>query len=218
MKKKVFGITFAVLFVTVLILGFIKFNTQERKIIKLEKKVETLTAEKDKQKSEKNALQDKLRRCSNAFDSEKFLKENMKHLLRKIQPLFWKIFHLSCEGNMCISLVPWVMSNRRDFLDFNIRIQQFAPIISIIYPEEGEILWPESRYQIKWWKDMRRPIRNVKIQYSTNNGRSWTTIIDSTPNDGSYTWATPNVAGKYIMKVNSLPAGQYIAKRKFEIR
>jgi hypothetical protein len=35
-------------------------------------------------------------------------------------------------------------------------------------------------------------IDNVRIQYSTNNGSSWTEIIDSTTNDGSYYWLIPN--------------------------
>ena len=35
---------------------------------------------------------------------------------------------------------------------------------------------------------------NVKVEYSTTGGSSWTTAIASTPNTGSYLWTTPVTA------------------------
>ena len=45
------------------------------------------------------------------------------------------------------------------------------------------------------WDNGGGTVSDVQIQYSTNNGSSWTTIINSTPNDGSYTWTNiPNTS------------------------
>ncbi|MFN8395567.1 MAG: hypothetical protein U0176_13080 [Bacteroidia bacterium] len=32
----------------------------------------------------------------------------------------------------------------------------------------------------------------MKLEYSTDNGTSWISIINSTPNTGSYAWTLPN--------------------------
>lgn len=34
-------------------------------------------------------------------------------------------------------------------------------------------------------------IANVKVEYSTNNGTGWTTIVASTPNSRTYSWTVP---------------------------
>ncbi len=45
------------------------------------------------------------------------------------------------------------------------------------------------------WDNGGGTVSDVQIQYSTNNGSSWTTIINSTANDGSYTWTNiPNTS------------------------
>jgi|GEM_PF-1303859 len=63
--------------------------------------------------------------------------------------------------------------------------------ITITYPNGGETLISGLIYEITWIGS--NTINNVKIEYSTNGGTSWTDIIGSTPNDGSYEWAIPNV-------------------------
>jgi len=35
-------------------------------------------------------------------------------------------------------------------------------------------------------------IANVKIEYSTNAGSNYSTVIASTANNGSYSWTVPN--------------------------
>jgi len=65
-----------------------------------------------------------------------------------------------------------------------------TPPISVTSPDGGEI-WPVGGvHDITW--DHVGPIAHVKIEYSTTAGSTWTTIIDSTPNDGSYSWTVPN--------------------------
>lgn len=38
-------------------------------------------------------------------------------------------------------------------------------------------------------------VTNVRIEYSTNGGLTWTTIVTSTTNTGSYSWTVPNISG-----------------------
>jgi hypothetical protein len=59
---------------------------------------------------------------------------------------------------------------------------------SVTSPNGGEIWESGSTHDITW-TGCAGP---VKIEYSWNNGSAWTTIVDSTDNDGSYTWALPN--------------------------
>jgi hypothetical protein len=65
-----------------------------------------------------------------------------------------------------------------------------SPIITVISPDGGEALLIDSIYEITWTSS--ENIENVKIKYSINNGETWTDIIESTPNDGSYEWPVPN--------------------------
>lgn len=58
-------------------------------------------------------------------------------------------------------------------------------------PNGGEVWEALSVHNITWetpWTS----ISNVKIEYSIDNGSIWTTIISSTPDDGSYPWTVPN--------------------------
>jgi hypothetical protein len=58
-------------------------------------------------------------------------------------------------------------------------------------PNGGESLVAETTYNITWYTT--GTIDNVKLEYSTNNGTTWTEIIASTPAaDLSYTWTVPN--------------------------
>ena len=64
--------------------------------------------------------------------------------------------------------------------------------ITLTAPNGGE-KWPAgSAHAITWTTTA--SIANVKIDYSTNSGISWTPVVASTPNSGSYAWTLPNVA------------------------
>ena len=66
------------------------------------------------------------------------------------------------------------------------------PKINVIYPNGGEEFYPGSANNIKWTSTN---IENVKIEYTTNNGASWSLITNSTPSDGVYSWdPVPNVS------------------------
>ncbi len=58
-------------------------------------------------------------------------------------------------------------------------------------PNGGETWAAGSNQNITWTTT--GTVANVKIEYSTNAGTSYTTIMASTPNSGSYAWAVPNM-------------------------
>jgi peptidoglycan/xylan/chitin deacetylase (PgdA/CDA1 family) len=66
--------------------------------------------------------------------------------------------------------------------------------ITVISPNGGETLAAESTHEITWTST--GTINSVIIEYSTDNGTSWTNIVTSTANDGSYIWPVPSVSSK----------------------
>jgi hypothetical protein len=54
----------------------------------------------------------------------------------------------------------------------------------------GDTVIVGNRYGIHW--DWAIPIDAVNLEYSTDNGSSWTLIEYGTSNDGSYSWTIPN--------------------------
>ena len=65
-----------------------------------------------------------------------------------------------------------------------------APYITISSPNSGEKLKVGSTQQITWTSSGIGS--NVKIDYSIDGGTTWTPIVASTSNDGSYDWTIPN--------------------------
>ncbi|PKL82438.1 MAG: hypothetical protein CVV24_10090 [Ignavibacteriae bacterium HGW-Ignavibacteriae-3] len=81
-----------------------------------------------------------------------------------------------------------------DMSDNNFSItNQGLQLVKVKTPNGGE-LWPAGTSQTITWDAA--GISNVKIEYTSNNGISWSTIVSSTPSTGFYTWspisATPS--------------------------
>lgn len=57
-------------------------------------------------------------------------------------------------------------------------------------PTENEI-WVEGTIMSMSW--ISTYIANVKLEYSSDSGVSWHSIVDSTPSDGSYNWQIPKL-------------------------
>ena len=67
-------------------------------------------------------------------------------------------------------------------------------VITVTFPNGGNVLCAGSQENITWTSQ--ETSGNVSIEYSTNNGSSWQEVIGSTPDDGSYDWTVPSVAGR----------------------
>jgi hypothetical protein len=64
-----------------------------------------------------------------------------------------------------------------------------TPPFEVTSPDGGEA-WPDGSVHDITWKHP-GAAANVKIEYSTDAGATWATIVASTPNDGSYSWTVP---------------------------
>lgn len=79
----------------------------------------------------------------------------------------------------------------KDMSDAVFTINAPVPTITVSTPNGGQN-WAAGSSQYIYWSSSY--INNVKIEYSINNGNSWTTIISSTPaGNGYYYWPVPNV-------------------------
>ncbi len=66
-----------------------------------------------------------------------------------------------------------------------------AASITVSSPDGGESWNGNSTHAITWTST--GTVGNVKIEYSTDNGGSWSTVTSSTSNDGSHSWTVPNL-------------------------
>ncbi len=66
----------------------------------------------------------------------------------------------------------------------------------------GKELLVGTDYNIDW---LSQDVDNVKIEYSTDRGNNWLTIISYTESDGKYKWLVPNTPAEYCkLKVTDL--------------
>jgi hypothetical protein len=76
-----------------------------------------------------------------------------------------------------------------------------SPILTVTSPNGGERLVVGSDYEITW--STVGTVDDVKIEYSTDNGTSWTEIIASTVNSGSHVWPVPDaVSDNCLVRVS----------------
>ncbi|MBN2007836.1 hypothetical protein JW960_00665, partial [candidate division KSB1 bacterium] len=71
-----------------------------------------------------------------------------------------------------------------------IEVLSTAPDITITSPNGGESWVVGEMHAITWTSS--NFSGNVKIELSTNGGSSWSDIVSSTDDDGSYGWTVPN--------------------------
>lgn len=64
--------------------------------------------------------------------------------------------------------------------------------VVVASPDGGEVLQVGQTHEIRWATVGR--IANVRLEYSRDDGATWSLIEDSIPNTGSYAWQVPAVA------------------------
>lgn len=67
------------------------------------------------------------------------------------------------------------------------------PQITVTAPTALSQLQVGQTYNIQW--STGPGVTNVRLEYSTNGGTTWNTIVTSTTNDGNENWTVPNIAG-----------------------
>lgn len=100
----------------------------------------------------------------------------------------WTVpYNLTSQGRIKISDVT--NSNIFDVSDAPFMIQS-SKSITVQKPNGGEIIEGGSNYEINW---ISTDVEDVMIEYSINNGASWSTITDSAQSTGIYLWDVPNI-------------------------
>jgi hypothetical protein len=78
--------------------------------------------------------------------------------------------------------------------------------LTVISPNGNESLVAGTTRTITWTTS--GTVGNVKIEYSINNGSSWSLIKSSTANDGSYNWTVPNApSSQCLIKISEASDG-----------
>ncbi|MBN1694685.1 DUF362 domain-containing protein [candidate division WOR-3 bacterium] len=90
----------------------------------------------------------------------------------------------------CLVRVSDTEGTPADTSDAVFSILPVPSYITITSPNGGEYWYVDSTYNITWTSS--NTSGNVQIEYSVNNGSSWTEEIASTPDDGSYSWTVPD--------------------------
>jgi hypothetical protein len=75
------------------------------------------------------------------------------------------------------------------------------PSIKVLYPNGWETIIGGTPTIIRWESV---GLKNVKIESSTNNGLTWTSITESTPNNNSYVWTTTIPSNQYKIKISNI--------------
>ena len=85
------------------------------------------------------------------------------------------------------------ITNPNDPACFGISDNHFtiaANAITVLQPNGGEALTIGQVCPIYW--DWSGSFNSARIEYSTDNGVTWLSVVTSTQNDGSYNWTVPN--------------------------
>lgn len=100
----------------------------------------------------------------------------------------------STPSDVCRVRVAGLNNEPSDVSDETFTIMS-PDTITVTSPNGNEQWQIESSQTITW--NSTGDIRDVRIDYSTDNGETWNVITDTTPNDGSYNWMVPSPASEY---------------------
>ncbi len=81
-----------------------------------------------------------------------------------------------------------------------------AATLTVTSPNGGQSWIEGTVHNITWTTT--GTVANVKLQYSTNNGGNWTTIVSSTANTGTYAWIVPSTLSvNCLVLISGAPSG-----------
>jgi len=94
-------------------------------------------------------------------------------------------------SNQClIKVIDYANTCKFDQSDATFTITPAQPIL--LTPNGGEVLYSGTTYNITW--NAATFFSTVRLEYSLDNGSTWTTILASTTNDGNQSWTIPNAS------------------------
>jgi hypothetical protein len=90
----------------------------------------------------------------------------------------------------CLVRVSDTDGTPADTSDAVFTISSTSSSITVTSPNGGEVWQVDSTYDVTWMSN--GTSGNVQIEYSTDNGSSWTEVIASIQDTGSYPWVIPD--------------------------
>ena len=80
--------------------------------------------------------------------------------------------------------------------------------IQLVSPKQSEKWLTQSEHNIEWKASGGTNPLNITLQYTSSNGNDpWVTIATDLPNNGFFTWTTPNVTANYYIQVTAKDSG-----------
>jgi|GEM_PF-383649 len=70
---------------------------------------------------------------------------------------------------------------------------QSGPYLRVATPLTGDIFYPGQEISVGWQTGGGANVSNVKIEFSADNGSTYSVIIASTPNTSPYKWTAPDI-------------------------
>ncbi|MCP5051045.1 MAG: hypothetical protein GY940_28030 [bacterium] len=101
----------------------------------------------------------------------------------------------TAESSSCLVRISETDGSPSDTSNSFFTITSKTPTITVTSPNGGETLVKGTVHGITWTST--GGVGNVKIEYSLNNGGSWSTITGSTSNNGTYSWTVPQASSSF---------------------
>ena len=98
----------------------------------------------------------------------------------------------SPSANSLIKVVDYDNSCIQDVSNAVFTIAPPQPYITVTYPNTNEITYANNSINIQWTSGYLTS-SFVKIEFTSDNGATWSTVVEPTENDRSYNWAFPNI-------------------------
>jgi beta-lactamase superfamily II metal-dependent hydrolase len=78
-------------------------------------------------------------------------------------------------------------------------VDAIAPLVALVTPNGGETLAAGGSAPINWTATDNVGVTTVDVDYSTDEGDSWTNVVAGAPNTGSLTWNVPNLPTSFAL-------------------
>jgi PKD repeat protein len=114
-------------------------------------------------------------------------------------------------GFIYIAGRPYRFNNNTMYENYNYIINNWLNYSSLTVqsPNGGEV-WMVGETEDITWTDIN--VYDVKIELSADNGSTWSTIVESSPNTGSYNWlvSVPDSSDQCIIRITNVDDGQVV--------
>jgi PKD repeat protein len=111
-------------------------------------------------------------------------------------------------GFIYIAGRPYRFNNTAMYQNYNYMINDWLNYSSLMLqsPNGGEV-WIVGETEEVTWADAN--VYDVKIELSVDNGSNWSTIVESTPNTGSYSWivASQDSSDECLIRITNIDDG-----------